>query len=359
MKKNINKVFPDCEHAIYKNKSHPDLHLLSPIILPNAGAEKPRLPKKYKTYLYVLLCMGAWYTCSLVTLFLNKSLLTRMSVPVHVLGLGQMITTCCLGAAKVYCGVGNRPKSQVPLDEDQQQRVSCGCSRWFIRNIALVGLMRGATVILGLVSLQHVAASFTEAIKASAPLFTVLFAWLILGEKTPNKVIASLIPIMIGLVITSGTELSFDTVGFLAAMCTNMIDCTQNVFSKRLMERLTPVQLQFYTSVSAIVMQLPMMLYNNRVSIMAHLNGETSGTFPIMVIFWLLVACVFYHLQSVSAYYCVDAVSPVTMSVSNTLKRGLLILASIAYFGNRVGISTAIGMIMIVVGVAIYNRVRS
>ena len=351
MKKLTNKVVPDAENVIYK--SHPDL-----VSLKNINSAS--VPKKYKTYLYVLLCMSAWYTCSLVTLFLNKSLLTRMGVPVHVLGLGQMMTTCCLGAIKVYCGVGNRCEtSPLPLDDNEQQCVLCGCSRWFFRNIALVGLMRGATVILGLVSLQHVAASFTEAIKASAPLFTVLFAWLILGEKTPNKVIASLIPIMIGLVITSGTELSFDTVGFTAAMCTNMIDCTQNVFSKRLMKRLTPVQLQFYTSVSAIVMQLPIMLYNNRVNIMAHYNGEKSGELEMMVVFWLLVACVFYHLQSVSAYYCVDAVSPVTMSVSNTLKRGLLILASIAYFGNRVGISTAIGMITIVVGVAIYNRVRS
>ena len=48
----------------------------------------------------------------------------------------------------------------------------------------------------------------------------------------------------------------------------------------------------------------------------------------------VLVACCFYHLQSVAAYYCVATVSPVTMAVSNTLKRGLLIVLSIVYFGN-------------------------
>ena len=336
-------------------KSHPDL----PSLDPKRGELRPS--KQHKTLLHILLCMCAWYFCSFVTLFLNKSLLTKMNVPVHVLGLGQMVTTCCLGAAKVYCGVGKRPESpsEPSPDQDGQERVRCGCSRWFLRNIALVGLMRGATVILGLVSLQHVAASFTEAIKASAPLFTVLFAWLILGEKTPNIVIGSLVPIMFGLLITSGTELSFDLVGFLAAVSTNMIDCIQNVFSKRLMERLTPVQLQFYTSVSAIVLQLPIMWYNNQESIMMYFMSEERENVPISVTLWLIVACVFYHLQSVSAYYCVDSVSPVTMSVSNTLKRGLLIMASIAYFGNRVGVSTAVGMVMIIVGVAIYNRVRS
>ena len=53
----------------------------------------------------IAFAMAAWYGCSFVTLFLNKSLLTRMKVPVHYLGLGQMCTTCFLGAVKVY-GLG-------------------------------------------------------------------------------------------------------------------------------------------------------------------------------------------------------------------------------------------------------------
>jgi solute carrier family 35 protein E2 len=48
----------------------------------------------------------------------------------------------------------------------------------------LVGLMRGATVILGLISLRHVAVSFTETVKSSAPFFTVVFSRLILRQYT-------------------------------------------------------------------------------------------------------------------------------------------------------------------------------
>jgi solute carrier family 35, member E2 len=59
----------------------------------------------------------------------------------------------------------------------------------------LVGFMRFSTVMLGLVSLNFVPVSFTETIKSSAPFFTVLFAWLILGEKTSGLVKLSLIPI--------------------------------------------------------------------------------------------------------------------------------------------------------------------
>ena len=65
----------------------------------------------------------------------------------------------------------------------------------FVRDMILVGIMRFSTVMLGLVSLNFVPVSFTETIKSSAPFFTVLFAWLILGEKTSGLVKLSLVPI--------------------------------------------------------------------------------------------------------------------------------------------------------------------
>tara|TARA_B110000208_G_scaffold184796_1_gene239061 strand:- start:496 stop:1563 length:1068 start_codon:yes stop_codon:yes gene_type:complete len=328
-------------------------------------------------------------------LFLNKRLLTEMHVPVHYLGMGQMCTTCFLGAVKVY-GPRLLGKGDGALKRDAGEQRDA--SRAFYRNLALVGFMRGLTVVLGLVSLKHVAASFTEAIKSSAPLFTVIFAFLILRVRTrcvvtaarvsrdnfcavrcarcshalrahyplpltpppypllfrSVRVMLSLIPVMLGLVVTSGTELSFEMVGFLAALSTNCIDCVQNVFSKRLMqEDLSPVQLQFYTSAAAITMQLPLMIYLH----WGHLVAEGSN-FPFHVFLLLGVACVFYHMQSVSAYYCVDCVSPVTMSVANTLKRGLLIVASIWYFGNPITYTTAAGSMLIIAGVGLYNRVR-
>ena len=54
-----------------------------------------------------------------------------------------------------------------------------------------------------------------------------------------------------------------------------------------------------------------------------------------------------------------DLVSPVTMSVSNCAKRAMLIVLSIIYFGNAVGMVTWLGMAMIIAGVFGYNRART
>ena len=191
---------------------------------------------------------------------MNKIILSEMKIDAQVLGLVQMTTTAVLGAVKVYGFPSKGQKkplgSLLPTDaKAAEKRVKKHPTFW--RDMIFVGIMRGSTVVLGLVSLAHVAVSFTETIKASAPLFTVIFARLMLGEVTTWPVIGSLFPVMLGLVLCSATELSFDMIGFLAAASNNCIDCIQNVFSKKLLRTLTPVELQFYTSIAAAVLHCP------------------------------------------------------------------------------------------------------
>lgn len=105
--------------------------------------------------------------------------------------------------------------------------------------------------MLGLVALNYVAVSFTETIKSSAPMFTVLISRFILGkysknfffklfnftfvgEQTGLYVNLSLLPVMSGLALCSINEVSFEIRGFIAAMATNLTECLQNVYSKML-----------------------------------------------------------------------------------------------------------------------------
>lgn len=55
-----------------------------------------------------------------------------------------------------------------------------------------------------------------------------------LGEQTGLYVNLSLLPVMSGLALCSINEVSFELIGFLAAMATNVTECVQNVYSKML-----------------------------------------------------------------------------------------------------------------------------
>jgi len=212
------------------------------------------------------------------------------------------------------------------------------------------------------VSLANVAASFTETIKASAPFFTVIFTRIILRETTSAQVNLALVPVMMGLVLCSATELTFNMVGFMAAVVTNCIDCVQNVFSKKLLNTggLTPVELQFYTSLAAAGLQVPLMLYSGIGSKLwgPALQGEVPEDEQLVTRrhWYLFIDAVLFHFQSVTAYYTMSLLGTVSQSVANTVKRSMLIFATILYFGNPITYLNVAGIVLVTLGVFLYNH---
>ncbi|KAL3778384.1 hypothetical protein HJC23_003193 [Cyclotella cryptica] len=395
-------------------------------------------------FLQTAFWITCWYGTSLATLFLNKIILSRPGASVHVLGMCQMTTAAVLGGwtshgggqwmqrriAKVsrffpdsirnklglFLGMGTSNNTQDrggtasrrQIKDKQASECSqlqstdkssrdtttttssspsssspSGVNFHFVRDMSIVGLLRGATVVLGLIALEHVPVSFVETIKATAPAFTVVFARLILKERTATPVMLTLVPVVAGLILCSASELRFDTVGFVAAVMNNCADCVQNVMSKRMLTHLKPTQLQFYTSVAALVLQTPFVVRDAGILIRSWASSSSlsslSGTMETEIFDddpsgsggiasdsihtlgigkLLLIDAIFYHLQSVSAYCTMGCMSPVSQSVANTLKRALLVWASILYFGNPVTSNGIVGILMVVSGVFLYNHVR-
>nr|CAD7585580.1 unnamed protein product [Timema genevievae] len=192
------------------------------------------------------------------------------------------------------------------------------------------------TVILGLVALNYVAVSFTETIKSSAPLFTVLISRYLLGEATGLYVNLSLIPVMGGLALCSANELSFDARGFVAAMATNLTD---------------PAELQFYTSIASVVVQIPASLF------LVDLSSVHKTTDSTLFLAFVLNG-IFFHFQSITAYVLMDYISPVTHSVANTAKRAFLIWLSVLMFGNPVTLLSGMGTCVVILGVLAYNKAQ-
>uniref|UniRef100_A0A3B3BNF2 Solute carrier family 35 member E2B n=1 Tax=Oryzias melastigma TaxID=30732 RepID=A0A3B3BNF2_ORYME len=194
--------------------------------------------------------LALWYFFSFCTLFLNKYILSLLEGEPSMLGAVQMLSTTVIGCLKMVvpcCLYQHKSRAEYPPN--------------FIMIMLFVGLMRFITVVLGLVSLKNVAVSFAETVKSSAPMFTVIMSRLILGEYTGLWVNLSLFPVMAGLALCTASEISFNMLGFSAALSTNIMDCLQNVFSKKLLSgdtyRFSPPELQFYTSAAAVIMLIP------------------------------------------------------------------------------------------------------
>jgi solute carrier family 35 protein E2 len=66
--------------------------------------------------------------------------------------------------------------------------------------------------------------SFTETVKSSAPAFTVVISRVLTGEVTGLFACLALLPVMGGLALCSANEISFNLVGFVASISTNVCE---------------------------------------------------------------------------------------------------------------------------------------
>ncbi|KAJ3585855.1 hypothetical protein NHX12_012263 [Muraenolepis orangiensis] len=290
-----------------------------------------------------------WYFFSFCTLFLNKYILSLLEGEPSMLGAVQMMSTTIIGCLKMFvpcCLYKHKSRTEYPPN--------------FIMIMLFVGLMRFTTVVLGLVSLKNVAVSFAETVKSSAPIFTVIMSRLILGEYTGLWVNLSLFPIMAGLALCTATELNFNMLGFSAALSTNIMDCLQNVFSKKLLSgetyKFSPPELQFYTSAAAVIMLIPAWLFLLDIPVIGK-SGQ-SFIWNQDIVLLLLFDGGLFHLQSVSAYALMGRISPVTFSVASTVKHALCVWLSIIVFSNNITLLSAVGSVLVLLGVLLYNHTR-
>ncbi|CAB1427262.1 unnamed protein product [Pleuronectes platessa] len=293
--------------------------------------------------------LGLWYFFSFCTLFLNKYILSLLEGEPSMLGAVQMVSTTVIGFLKMYvpcCLYQHKSRTEYPPN--------------FLMIMLFVGLIRFTSVVLGLVSLKNVAVSFAETVKSSAPIFTVIMSRLILGEYTGLWVNLSLFPVMAGLALCTATEVSFNMLGFSAALSTNVMDCLQNVFSKKLLSgdtyKFSPPELQFYTSAAAVIMLIPAWVFLMDLPVLGK-NGR-SFIFSQDIVLLLLFDGGLFHLQSVTAYALMGRISPVTFSVASTVKHALSVWMSIIVFSNKITVVNAAGTVFVFTGVFFYNKAR-
>jgi solute carrier family 35 protein E2 len=225
----------------------------------------------------------------------------------------------------------------------------------YSRLYVLVGCLRFSTLVFGLVALWFAPVSFAETVKSAAPVFTVILSCLILGEKCSLLLNLSLIPVVFGLVLCSAYELSFNLQALAASLAANLSECLQNVFSKKLLmsDRLDPQHLQFLTSLSSLLIQVPCVL------LLVDLNlFWTTVTSDSNILLSYILNGISFHCQSLSEYMLLSQISPVTHSVANTTKRALLILLSVKTFGNEVTLQSWIGTAILFFGVFLYNKAK-
>uniref|UniRef100_A0A7N0U0Z3 Sugar phosphate transporter domain-containing protein n=1 Tax=Kalanchoe fedtschenkoi TaxID=63787 RepID=A0A7N0U0Z3_KALFE len=210
-------------------------------------------------------------------------------------------------------------------------------------------------------SLGQVSVSFTHTIKAMEPFFSVVLSAMFLGEAPTLWVVSSLVPVVGGVVLASFTEASFNWIGFLSAMASNLANQSRNVLSKKLMVRkedaVDNITLFSIITIMSFILSAPVAVVAEGVKFTPSFL-QSTGLNVGEVLTRSLLACLCFHAYQQVAYMILQRVSPVTHSVANCVKRVVVIVSSVLFFRTPVSPINSLGTAIAIAGVFLYSRVE-
>lgn len=288
---------------------------------------------------------GGWYYFSIAFNIYQKALLKAVPMPWTVTALELLI-----GSALVAATWGVRLKRAPECTSDM------------IKAVGVLGTVHFLGNALTNVSLGKVAVSFTHTVKALEPVFSVGLSAAFLGAIPSLALCASLIPIIAGVMIASATEVSFNMAGFLSAMGSNLTFQSRNVLSKMFMKGDEMKKLDYYNllgvlTIASTVIAIPVALATEFSKMT--LANVTAGGMPIQTVgFNLVMAALCFQLYQQLSFSVLERVNPVTHSVGNSLKRVIVIAASVLIFRNPVSATNIGGTALAIFGVILYGQVK-
>ncbi|CAN1814787.1 Xylulose 5-phosphate/phosphate translocator, chloroplastic [Linum perenne] len=299
---------------------------------------------KRKQTLKLAMVFGLWYFHNIIFNICNKKALNVFPYP-WFLATFQLFVGC------LWMLVNWSVKRQFP-------KIPKG---FFV---ALLGPALFHTVghISACVSFSKVAVSFTHVIKSAEPVFSVIFSSF-LGEIYPLKVWLSILPIVMGCSLAAVTEVSFNFEGLSGAMISNFGFVLRNIYSKKSLQNFKDIDgLNLYGMISfvSLVYLLPVAIFVEGSQWVQGYHTALAAV-PNPFDFYSMVLCsgIFYHLYNQSSYQALDDISPLTFSVGNTMKRVVVIVATVLFFRNPVKPLNALGSAIAIFGTFLYSQVTA
>ncbi|KAK9069320.1 hypothetical protein SSX86_013436 [Deinandra increscens subsp. villosa] len=290
--------------------------------------------------------VSSWYASNIGVLLLNKYLLSNYGFKYPI-----FLTMCHMTACSLLSYIAIVWFKTVPL---QTLR-----SRVQFFKISALSLVFCASVVSGNVSLRYLPVSFTQAVGATTPFFTAVFAYLMTMKKEACLTYVTLIPVVTGVVIASGGEPSFHLFGFIMCLGATAARALKSVLQGILLssegEKLNSMNLLLYMAPVAVVILLPatLLMEDNVVGITIALARK-----DVNVVWYLLFNSALAYLVNLTNFLVTKHTSALTLQVLGNAKGAVAVVISIMIFKNPVSVTGMLGYLLTVLGVILYSEAK-
>jgi solute carrier family 35 protein E1 len=235
-----------------------------------------------------------------------------------------------------------------------------------VKTLIPVSLGHLGTHIGAVVSLGAGAVSFTHIVKASEPVVSAALSAVMLGAFYHPITYLTLVPIVGGVALASLKELSFTWLGFIAAMVSNLSSALRGILAKKTMgggvgENMTEANIYAVLTILATIWILPITFALEPPAMVMKTVNAALGTGLTAKYLWTnsLLAGAFYYLYNEVAFLALGRVNPVTHAIGNTVKRVVIIIASVIAFKTPISTLGIIGSAIAISGTLLYSLAKS
>ncbi|KAK7290103.1 hypothetical protein RIF29_04285 [Crotalaria pallida] len=305
------------------------------------------VPKmKGTTRFFTIGLVAAWYSSNIGVLLLNKYLLSNYGFKYPI-----FLTMCHMTACSLFSYVAIAWLKVVPLQTIR--------SRVQFFKISALSLIFCVSVVFGNVSLRYLPVSFNQAIGATTPFFTAVFAYLMTFKREAWLTYLSLVPVVTGVVIASGGEPSFHLFGFIICIAATAARALKSVVQGILLssegEKLNSMNLLLYMAPMAVFFLLPasLIMEENVIGITVALARD-----DVKIIWYLLFNSALAYFVNLTNFLVTKHTSALTLQVLGNAKGAVAVVVSILIFRNPVSVTGMLGYTLTVFGVVLYSETK-
>ncbi|XP_047974211.1 probable sugar phosphate/phosphate translocator At1g12500 [Salvia hispanica] len=290
--------------------------------------------------------VAAWYLSNIGVLLLNKYLLSF-----HGFRYPIFLTMLHMLSCAAYSLLAIKWLHLVPFQHIHSRRQ-------FLKILALSAIF-SFSVVCGNTSLRYLPVSFNQAIGATTPFFTAIFAFLITCHKESAEVYLALVPVVLGIVLASNSEPLFHLFGFLMCVGSTAGRALKSVVQGLLLtsegEKLHSMNLLLYMAPMAAAILLPFTLYiEGNVLAITVQKGREDG----FMVFLLIANATVAYLVNLTNFLVTKYTSALTLQVLGNAKAAVAAVVSVLIFRNPVTVMGMMGFAITIMGVILYSEAR-
>ncbi|PPD73022.1 hypothetical protein GOBAR_DD30076 [Gossypium barbadense] len=268
-------------------------------------------------------------------------------------------------------------------------------SRVQFLKISALSLVFCVSVVFGNISLRYLPVSFNQAIGATTPFFTAVFAYLMTLKREAWLTYLTLVPVVTGVIIASGLqgkngtimssksckktticgicfkfysivgiqyhngEPSFHLFGFIMCVAATAARALKSVLQGILLssegEKLNSMNLLLYMAPIAVVFLLPatLIMEENVVGITIALARD-----DMKIVWYLIFNSALAYFVNLTNFLVTKHTSALTLQVLGNAKGAVAVVVSILIFRNPVSVTGMLGYTLTVFGVILYSEAK-